>query len=51
MEKPEELFNLKPETLEQSFMALMFVPGMEGETLQEEVVPLMDESFTLLRFL
>ena len=48
MEKPEELFNLKPETLEQSFMALMFVPGMEGETLQEEVVPLMDESFTLL---
>ena len=28
-EKPEELFNLKPETLNK-VSALMFVPGMEG---------------------
>merc|ERR1712072_1560230 len=48
MERPEDLFSLKPESLEQSFMALMFVPGLLGADLQATVQPMMDESFTLL---
>jgi hydroxymethylpyrimidine pyrophosphatase-like HAD family hydrolase len=48
MDRPEELFEIQPESLAQSFMAIMYVPGMAGEDLLKEVKLLMTEESNLI---
>jgi hydroxymethylpyrimidine pyrophosphatase-like HAD family hydrolase len=44
MEEPEQLFKLHPESLQQSFMAIMYVPGMQGEELLLHVQQIMSDN-------